>query len=398
MAANRSSRKVEARILAYGCSSAAGPTTADFWRGIRERKEHSRPLAGMNGSFRACVWERSPDAPRRPLLVAELTRAWMEALSALPPPIRGRMERGDRLGVILASTKGEIDDWIWDEDAARRERDPLTPVLEEFLERAGLRPVLGVCVSNACASSLSALPLARAWLTAGSCSEVLLLAADAVGPFTLRGFHALRALTEERCRPFDRFRSGLMLGEASAAIVLSGGEARHGTPGPAESAGGGILLVGEGLHVEGFAATRPSVSGDGLIRACQAIPGLREEPPELVIAHGTGTAVNDECEELVFRALFPESGPRPAISATKGSIGHCLGASGAMDLIAACEAIRREEAFPITGTREVDPAFRGRYLTGGDPTGVRPRRVLVTSLGFGGIQAAACVARIERPA
>lgn len=382
------------RILAYGCTSAAGPTTEHFWKGLRQGTDHSREIPGGAPPFRACLWDRPVDAPRRWLLVTELTKAWEQARARLRPRVLSRIEAGGSLGVILASTKGEIDDWVWKEDARGRRHDPLTPVLEEFLVRGGLSPSLGVCVSNACASSLSALPLARAWLESGACSEVLLLAADAVGPFALQGFRSLRALTEDRCRPFDRHRSGLLLGEAAAAIVLSG--ARE--PDGAMASEAAIVLTGAGLDAEGFAATRPEASGASLLRACQAASGPRERPLDLVIAHGTATAVNDACEDSVFHRLFPPGSAAPAISATKGSIGHCLGASGAMDLIAGCEAIRRGESFAITGTRELDREFHGRYLLEGAREARSPCEVLVTSLGFGGVHAAARISRQEAPA
>lgn len=369
--------KAVAGVLSYGCTSAAGATTGHFWRGLREARDHSRELPLGTPPFRACLWDRPWDAPRRELLVVELLKAWEQARSGLSPPARARLERSGRLGVILASTKGDIDDWIWGEAAGAHERDSLTGILDEFVARCRLRPALSLCVSNACASSLSGLYLARSWFEARACDEVLLLAADAVGPFVLRGFRALRALTEDRCRPFARDRSGLTLGEAAAAIILS-----RGSDPEAE-----LAITGVGLDAEGFAATRPKASGESLLRACRAAPGHFAGSPELIIAHGTGTSVNDECEDSVFGALF---GDRPPISATKGSIGHCLGASGAMDLIAACEAIRRRELFPITGTSEADPAFRGRYQVG-KPADSPPRSVLVTSLGFGGIHAAARV-------
>ena len=87
---------------------------------------------------------------------------------------------------------------------------------------------------------------------------------------------------------------------------------------------------------------------------------------DLVIAHGTGTPINDACEDRVFTELF-RAGAAPAVTATKGSIGHTLGASGAMDVIAACEALRRQRAFAITGARRIDPAEVGEWKWIGYP-------------------------------
>ena len=298
----------------------------------------------------------------RELLAKRLLTAWEEARSALPAAHRAALE-GD-CALLFASTKGCAEDFVW----KTAEGDPYAPVVEEFLRLSGLRPRRWLTVSNACASSHSALDLARSWLGRGVARFVVVLAADFVGPFVLQGFHALGALSPTTARPFDGSRDGLLLGEAAGAVVLS-------------REGSGPALLGTAVDCEGHAVTRPESSASSLQRAIRAALGGRE--PGGVIAHGTATPANDRAEDQAFTATLPH---RPGVTGTKGSVGHTLGASGLVDLVAACEWLGGAGGFPLTGCSTPDPAFRSRFLLHAEPA--RVRSLLVTALGFGGVHAA----------
>ena len=369
-------RFLGSRIIGYGCTTSAGPGVGALWRALSEGVDLSTPCSiGADDSravVRGCFFPARAGGTldARTLLRNELLAAWKECQAGV--------ERAGRLGVILASTKGLVDDRIW-QDATPQEswEDPATPVLEDFMQAASLSPLLSVCVSNACASSLGALWLAREWLTQKRVDDVLILACDLAGRFVLSGFQALGALSPERSRPFSAVRSGLQLGEATAAIYLSARE----VPGHPQ-------LLGIALDAEGYAVTRPSSSGESLSRACQQ--ALGEWDAHLVIAHGTATRANDEAED---RALASISNLRGVpITGSKWCVGHTLGASGALDLIAACEVLKKGRAFTLANTAHADPTFTGRYLCHGQDVALpEASRVLVSSLGFGGIHAAALI-------
>jgi hypothetical protein len=338
-------------------------------------------VAPPGTSVKICKWSGTEETSASPTsarakLKNELLSAWSEAKGSLESPVLQRIKSGSRLGVILATTKSFVDDFIWNESLDEIHGDALTPLLRDFLNLADLQPTKQIVVSGACASSLSALDLAQQWLNQREVTEVLVLATDLVGPFVYRGFECLRVLAPNGGRPFSQDRSGFYLGEAAAAIVLSSHE------------GGGAFLRGVGVDAEGFAITRPSQSGESLKRACRSINGFQS--PDLIIAHGTGTVVNDQIEDRVYTSLFPE---RPFITGTKWCVGHTLGASGAVDVIAACEALRTQTAFRLATTSEIDPEFQGRYLhASSDLRDLPPiSRVMISSLGFGGIHAAALV-------
>lgn len=361
-------------VKSYGCTSAAGIGVESLWNAVRGGRDCSRPVPIANWpiepsfSPRACLWtDHGSDASASDKLVRELLRAWREARENLPP-------RFQNFGVILASTKGVVEDHVWGAAEDSESQDFIAPLLSRFLKEAELNPEISVVVSNACSSSISALWLAESWLERGDVDHVVILAADLVGPFVLQGFQCLHALSATTVRPFAGNRDGLQLGEAAACVVLS------------RESVSDLILEGAAIDAEGYAVTRPSPSGESLERA---IAQLKCPEPDLIIAHGTGTELNDQTEDRVFSKLFP----RAAVTASKWCIGHTLAASGLVDVILACEAVRRAQAFSISNTEAADPSFSTRYLTSGAPLGIFPRRVLVTSLGFGGIHAAASVSR-----
>ncbi len=381
--------EIQPALLGAGCTSAAGNSVATTWDGVASGRNFAQAIdptawaVAPRFTPRACLWKDSTGGSAREVLVEKTLTAYFEALGELPDSAITRVRDGKKLGVILATTKGSLDDEIWKGEAAELSNDFFTPILDDFLKTAKLTPARKTCVSNACASALSAFALARSWLAGDDIEDVLVLAVDRIGPFVLHGFHSLRAVTADVPRPFAADRSGLLLGEASAALFLS----KH----PGE-----FRISGVGVDAEGFAVTRPADSGASLHAACRLTADFAVDVPDLVIAHGTATEVNDPIEARVLSELFP-MGNIP-ITASKGALGHTLGASGAIDLILAREAIRRGEAFTISQTTTIDPKFSGNFLTSpASATGAtvpgKYSRVLVTSLGFGGIHAAAMLER-----
>lgn len=300
-------------------------------------------------------------------LVTRLLTCWQR--------LRAKPERGARLGILLASTKGMIEDFIWTPKACEIEEDPLTPLLSAFVKSAELNPIFSLCVSNACASSHGAFYIAKKWLDAEAVDHVIVLAIDEVGPFIYKGFTALGALSPTQVKPFAADRDGLQLGEGAAVIVLS----NRSTPGP--------QLLGISIDSEGHSITRPSPTGRSLAACCEEV--LKEIPHiDGVIAHATGTKANDFAEDQCFSAVLENTVP---ITATKWCVGHTLGASGAIDLIAACEALKHGTLFSIPTSKTVDGEFKNRYLTHESIELSKRATLLVTSLGFGGTNAALVV-------
>jgi 3-oxoacyl-(acyl-carrier-protein) synthase len=354
------------RILSYGCRTWGALDAQAYWKNLTHG---ITPLKNSHTSEN---------------LIDSLMFAWQQAKRGI--------SLSQKIGVIYASTKGRVDDFIWNEtlneNSPEFKSDPLTPVLQSFLQKSELLPTVSLCVSNACASSLSALYLANEWLRQERVEQVVVLSGDRVSPFVKKGFQALNALTPSSAKPFAQNRDGLMLGEAASVLILDAGVLN--------AQAKDLQIDHVGIDTEGYAVTRPSPSGTSLKHAF-AHANLNGHTPDLIIAHGTATALNDEAEDQAFQDLFP--GEKIPITGTKWSVGHTLGASGSMDVIAACFALKTQTVFPLspeTSAAQIDSKFRGLYLTHDQMELVQKnvhskplQKVLVSSLGFGGTHAIA---------
>jgi 3-oxoacyl-[acyl-carrier-protein] synthase II len=240
-------------------------------------------------------------------------------------------------------------------------------------------PVL--TVSTACASGATALGVGADLLAAGAADLVVAGGYDVLCRFVMRGFDALRSLTRERVRPFDRRRTGLLLGEA-AALVLMAREADA----PRVRLG---RLLGHASSSDGSHVAAPDPEGRGLehaVRGALAAAGIGADAVDFVSTHGTGTPLNDRIEAAVLRrTLGARAGAVPANS-IKGALGHTMGAAATLEAIM-CLLASRDGLVPGTTGYEEPDAACGLDVSGA-ARAVRPRVSLSTSLGFGGCNAA----------
>jgi len=253
-------------------------------------------------------------------------------------------------------------------------------VLAERLVVTGPR----ASVVNACSSSTAALGQALLWLASGETGCVLAGASDALSRLTVGGFNTLRVVSPDRPRPFDRNRSGMVVGEAAAFLVLEDLER-------ARARGARILALfeGYGLSADAHHATQPHPEGAGALaclRQALACAGIGPDDVDHVNAHGTATPANDGAEARALAALL---GPRvcevPVVS-IKGAVGHCLGAAGALEAAAVVLALTHQEVPPNTGLEEQDPAVTLRVPVRRSPCALR--HALSLNLAFGGNNAA----------
>jgi 3-oxoacyl-[acyl-carrier-protein] synthase II len=317
----------------------------------------------------------------------EGTTAQVQAnISKLPLPAQGfnsRHSRTDRLavlaaqdavanfagerpafresGVVMASTVAgltEIDPGIAQDPAAwyrhgglsRAATYPVAHVADAVGEHLGLRGPR-CAVSVACASGAMAIALAANLLLDQAAPMILAGGSDAICPFTLSGFNSLQAMDPDPCRPFDRNRKGLNLGEGSAVLVLetlAGAAARHAK----------VLAVlrGWAMTNDAFHPTAPHQQGNGLADCMRRAMEMAEvgcDDIGYVNAHGTGTPLNDIAEANAYETAFRgRSRPIP-VSSTKSYFGHCLGAAGALEAAITITAVCRGALFPTL--RLTDP-------------------------------------------
>jgi 3-oxoacyl-[acyl-carrier-protein] synthase II len=197
---------------------------------------------------------------------------------------------------------------------------------------------------------------------------------------TIAGFRSAKALSPTMvARPFDQGRDGFVLGEGAGILIL---EERS----MAMKRGATILaeLVGAASTADAHHITAPHPAGDGAERAIRLAledAGLEPAVVGYVNAHGTGTDLNDRTEGQVIERVFGSD--QPAVSSIKGTTGHALGASGAIEAVASVEAIRRKSLPPNVGLASLDDdiPLTNVVTNSGD---WEPSVVLSNSFGFGG--------------
>ncbi|HXU44396.1 MAG TPA: beta-ketoacyl-[acyl-carrier-protein] synthase family protein [Thermoanaerobaculia bacterium] len=240
-------------------------------------------------------------------------------------------------------------------------------------------------LSSACASGGLALGAALDALRAGEVDLALAGGADSLCEITYGGFNALRSVSEEPCRPFRAGRDGLSIGEGAAVLVLES-EERALERGARPLA----FLAGAGASCDAHHMTAPEPAGRGAaaaIRAALADAGLAPGEIDFVNAHATGTPLNDAAEWRAFVEVFGARAAGLPVTATKGSIGHLLGSSGAIEAVATVLCLRHDEVHPTPAGGEVDPELPVDLVLG-SPRPLAARAALSTSLAFGGSNAA----------
>ncbi|EYF08962.1 beta-ketoacyl-[acyl-carrier-protein] synthase family protein [Chondromyces apiculatus] len=259
--------------------------------------------------------------------------------------------------------------------------------------RAALGPFRRVrSICSACSSGANAILLGAAWIRAGLSRRVLAGGADGLCRLTYTGFGALGALDPGPCRPFDRRRVGLNLGEGAAFLLLEPEhEARARGAEPIVELRGGAIGA-EAHHItnperEGTAASR--VMHDALRRA-----GLTPADIDYVNAHGTATPLNDAMESAALRRCLGADIDRVPVSSSKGQIGHTLGAAGAIEAAITSMAVARGIIPPTVGLEEVDPACELVHVTRAREANLRA--AMSNSFGFGGTDTVLIVAQPEQ--
>jgi 3-oxoacyl-[acyl-carrier-protein] synthase II len=235
-------------------------------------------------------------------------------------------------------------------------------------------------IANACASGTNAIGHAFECVRSGKYERVLTGGYDAISELVFVGFDSLQAATPEKCRPFDRGRLGMVLGEGAALFALENLNS-------ARARGAKILgeIIGYGISTDNHHLTQPDPSGSGAHRAMeQALKSAKISAKDVdyINAHGTATIFNDAAEGKAIQELFD----KVSVSSTKSMIGHSLGAAGAIEA-AVCLIALREQFLPANiNFRETDEQLDLNIVANES----RPAKidiVLSNSFGFGGTNA-----------
>ena len=245
--------------------------------------------------------------------------------------------------------------------------------------------------STACSSSGVAIGEAAQRIRHGEVD--LMLAGGSEAPLsygTLVAWDALKTLATEdpadpaaSCKPFAKDRTGLVLAEGAAIVVLEEWERAR-----ARGAHIHAEFAGYGLCTDGAHITRPTVEGQAeAMRRALAAAALEPQDIGYINAHGTATLANDAVETAAIRQVFGRHAPRVPVTSTKSMHGHPLGAAGAIEFAAAVLAMERGIVPPTINLRVADPECDLDYVPDGARTGVAPLAVMSNSFAFGGTNA-----------
>ncbi len=320
------------------------------------------------------------------------------------------MEKEDafRAGVIVGSGIGSLQE-VERENERIHSRGPakvnplMVPLMISNMAAGNISIQLGFkgkCtnVVTACASGTHCIGDAFRAIQYGDADIMLAGGTEScICPIGVAGFTALTALstTQDPLRasiPFDKDRSGFVLGEGAGIVVLE--ELDH-----AKNRGARIYaeLTGYGATADAFHITSPAEDGEGAAKAMMLAMeegGIAPSQVDYINAHGTGTHHNDLFETKAIKAAFGKAAEEVVINSTKSMIGHLLGAAGGIEFVVCVKSIQDRFIHQTVGTLETDPECDLNYAVGA-PVEKELQYVLTNSLGFGGHNAALLLKKYE---
>ncbi|QEE23250.1 beta-ketoacyl-[acyl-carrier-protein] synthase family protein [Rhodanobacter glycinis] len=392
-------------ITGMGAISPLGVGAEALWQGLREGRSGIRPLRHADSErLRVKIAAQVPESfdPAANIderILPQLDRTSEFALHAAREAIThsgidfSRDGLGLRTGVVVGTgvggetTQDEQSRRLYVDNASRTH--PLTIVrlmtnasASQISIAHGLRGPT-YAVASACASANHAIIQAAQMIRFGMVDAAITGGTEACLSYgALRAWEAMRVLSDDTCRPFSANRRGLVLGEGAGIFVLESLE--H-----AQARGANILaeLAGTGMSADASDIVMPNPEGAAMaMRQAMDEAGLAPQDVDYINAHGTGTQANDATETRAIRLAFGAHADRLAVSSTKSMHGHALGASGALELVAAIGALRDGVVPPTANLDQPDPACDLDYV----PNTSREmpvRAVLSNSFAFGGLNA-----------
>ena len=292
-----------------------------------------------------------------------------------------------RGAVVMGSTLGGAVTRFEYYRAAREGRRRPSRLRDHSMHAPGYRVCIesgflgpNLAFSTACTSSNLALAAACDLVRTDKADVVVAGGFDPLSPISCAGFSVMRNVTPGVCRPFDRNRDGLVLGEGSAVLIVEADDfaARRGARALAALRGHGLVSDAHSMTAPDPTAAAPA----SCMRQAIDMAGLTPDAVDLVCAHGTGTLLNDRAEAKALHNVFGPRGVEIPCVSIKSMIGHTLGAAGAMNAAAALAAGQGGYIPPTIHFEEPDPHNPVACSAEARP-GV-PRLVLSNTLGFGG--------------
>ena len=290
-------------------------------------------------------------------------------------PLLERHSISDDTAFILSTTKGNIS--LLKNESTLPEGVYLSNLAQKLAVFFGFK-TKPIVVSNACVSGVMAISVAKNMIQTGKYKDAFVVAGDEISEFVISGFNSFQAIGSEPCKPYDKNRNGINLGEATEAAYITS------TPSANEKFKFKVLgdsAINDANHISG-----PSRTGDGLFASVQNAmkeAKVSSEQIDFISAHGTATLYNDEMEAIAFNRMDLQNVP---LNSMKGYYGHCLGASGLLESIISMESALNNTLISSKNFEEMGVSQGLNIIKENQSAEIR--YILKTASGFGGCNAA----------
>jgi 3-oxoacyl-[acyl-carrier-protein] synthase-1 len=300
----------------------------------------------------------------------------------------------DRIGVVIGTSTSSIGrteeaytQLLPTEELPEEYRQPQVHTLHSpgiFVAAAAGLAGPSMTISTACSSSAKVFASAARWIRHGLVDAVLVGGVDSLCNSILYGFNSLELISANQCRPFDRRRDGINIGEACGFAIV----AKEGVLPDAR-----LLLAGYGESADAYHMAHPHPEGRGAVIAIDRAlkrAGLTVDSIDYVNLHGTATPANDRIESRVLAQRFKQ---RTLASSSKAWTGHALGAAGILESVITLEAVKNGVVPGTLNCEETDPEVEFQVIT--DNVEADVRYAVSNSFGFGGNNAALIFGRLD---
>ncbi|MGD1320549.1 beta-ketoacyl synthase N-terminal-like domain-containing protein [Chryseobacterium sp. 2R14A] len=290
-------------------------------------------------------------------------------------PLVERHPISDETAFILSTTKGNIS--LLKNQTILPEGVFLSRLAQKIADFFGFK-TKPIVVSNACVSGVMAIAVAKNMIQAGKYKDAFVVAGDEISEFVISGFNSFQAIGTEICKPYDKNRDGINIGEASAAVYI--------TSKPNQNEKFRFKILGDSAINDANHISGPSRTGDGLfasIKNAMTEAQVSAEQIDFISAHGTATIYNDEMEAIAFNRMELQHVP---LNSLKAYYGHCLGASGLLESIISMESSLKNTLIPSKNFKETGTSQPLNIIKENQPAEIK--YILKTASGFGGCNAA----------
>ncbi len=294
-------------------------------------------------------------------------------LLALQPVVtESSIVLNEEVALIFSTTKGNVEKL--EENYTNIEPALLSGLAQKMADVVGFK-TQPIVISNACVSGIMAVSVAKRLIQAEVYKHVFIVAGDAVTEFVVSGFNSFQAMSDAPCKPYSKNRSGVTLGEAAAAVLVT-----------SDPTNAKVKILGDGSINDANHISGPSRTGEGLFRSvASAMKEAKMIPEQIdyISAHGTATPFNDEMESIAFSRSGLSAAP---LNSLKGFYGHTLGASGLLETVIGIESVLRNQLFVSLGYDELGVSEPINII---EENRYKPLiRFLKTASGFGGCNTA----------